>query len=148
MIVPVHQALDDRHLSLLELFLGKTASSVRKVNGVTDLNVICERDILHLNTVNYQISAFHLQCLTHSWVSHFPKSLTSWPSLEISFGSVVAVAILKDVDLRRCWWENVFNDEQRVLLTIRASVYTCYNLKIKVWGIGYFRTTIQFQNWK
>ena len=53
MIVPVHQALDDRHLSLLELLLGKTASSVRKVNGVTDLNVICERDILHLNTVNH-----------------------------------------------------------------------------------------------
>jgi hypothetical protein len=29
--------------------------------------------------------------------------LTSWPSLEISFGSVVTVAILKDVDLRKYW---------------------------------------------
>lgn len=117
MIVPVYQALDDRHLSLLELLLGKTASSVRKVNSVTDLNVICERDVLHLNTVNYQISALHFPCLTHSWVSHFPKSLTSWPSLEISFGSVVAVAILKDVDLWGCWVRKWFNDEQRGLST-------------------------------
>ena len=50
-IVPVHQALDDRHLSLLELLLGITASGVGEVNGMADLDVICEGDILHLNTV-------------------------------------------------------------------------------------------------
>ena len=67
-IVPVDQAFDDRHLSLLELLLGITASSVGKVNGVTDLDIICEGDIFHLNTViKIILSSFCVfLCLTHS----------------------------------------------------------------------------------
>ena len=66
--VPVDQAFDDRHLSLLELFFGETASGVGKVNGVTDLNVICQGDILHLNTVRKVSSVFYLAffCLAYS----------------------------------------------------------------------------------
>lgn len=39
---PVDQALDNRHLGLLELLLGITASGVGKVDGVTDLDVISQ----------------------------------------------------------------------------------------------------------
>jgi len=52
----VDQSLDDRHLSLLELLLGITASGVGEVNGVADLNVICEGDILHLNILSIPFS--------------------------------------------------------------------------------------------
>jgi hypothetical protein len=92
---PVDETLDNRHLSLLELLLGVTTSSVGQVDGMSDLDVIGEGDILHLNTaaaimVNIPLSGA-AQILPHSWVSHFPKSFTSEPSLEISLGRVVAI---------------------------------------------------------
>ena len=48
---PVDQSLDNGHLSLLELLLRITASSVGEVDGMTDLNVIGQRDVLDLDTV-------------------------------------------------------------------------------------------------
>ena len=47
---PVDQSLDNGHLSLLELLLGVTASSVGEVDGMADLDVIGQGDILNLNT--------------------------------------------------------------------------------------------------
>jgi hypothetical protein len=49
--VPIYQALNNRHLSLLELLLGVTTSGVREVDGMADLNVIGQGDILHFDTV-------------------------------------------------------------------------------------------------
>ena len=57
---PVDQSLDNGHLSLLELLLGVTASSVGEVDGMADLDIIGQRDVLHLNTVlNKQKSPRH-----------------------------------------------------------------------------------------
>lgn len=42
---PVHQSLDNRHLGLLKLLFGITASSVRKVHGMVDLDVVVEGDV-------------------------------------------------------------------------------------------------------
>lgn len=50
MCAPVNQSLDDGHLRLLELLFGVTTSRVRKIDGMADLNVVRERDILHLDT--------------------------------------------------------------------------------------------------
>ena len=47
---PVDQSLDNGHLSLLELLLSVTASSVGEVDGMADLDVIGQGDILNLNT--------------------------------------------------------------------------------------------------
>ena len=47
---PVDQPLNDGHLRLLELLLGVTASSVGEVDGMADLDVIGQGDILNLNT--------------------------------------------------------------------------------------------------
>ena len=47
---PVHQSFNDRHMRLLELLLGVTASSVGEVDGMADLDVIGQGDILNLNT--------------------------------------------------------------------------------------------------
>ena len=47
---PVNQPLDNGHLSLLELLLGVTAGSVWKVDGMADLDVVGEGDVLDLNT--------------------------------------------------------------------------------------------------
>ena len=47
---PVNQSLNDGHLRLLELLLGVTASSVGEVDGMADLDVIGQGDILNLNT--------------------------------------------------------------------------------------------------
>ena len=47
---PVNQSLNDGHLCLLELLLGITSSSVGKVDGVADLNVVGKGDVLHFNT--------------------------------------------------------------------------------------------------
>lgn len=49
-IAPVHQSFDDGHLGLLELLLGVTASSMGKIDGMADLNVVGQRDILHIYT--------------------------------------------------------------------------------------------------
>lgn len=46
----VDQSLNDGHLSLLELLLGVTTSSVGKVDGMADLDIVGEGDILDLNT--------------------------------------------------------------------------------------------------
>jgi hypothetical protein len=37
-------------LCLLELLLGITASSVRQVNSVADLDVVCQGNVLHFDT--------------------------------------------------------------------------------------------------
>ena len=47
--VPVHQSLNNRHLSLFELFLGVTTGGVREVYGMMDLDVVVEGNILHFN---------------------------------------------------------------------------------------------------
>lgn len=47
---PVYQSLDDGHLGLLELLLGITTSSVRKVDGVVDLNVVMEGDVFYFDS--------------------------------------------------------------------------------------------------
>lgn len=62
------------------------------------LDVVRQGDVLNLNTVaRMKISSLHypqLKSSTYSWVSHFPKSLTSWSSLEMSFGKVVAAILM------------------------------------------------------
>ena len=50
MCVPVNQSLNDGHLRLLELLLGVTAGGVGKVDGMADLDVVGQRDVLDLNT--------------------------------------------------------------------------------------------------
>ena len=78
---PVNQPLDDRHLCLLELLLGITASSVRQVNSVADLDVVRQRNILHFDTepesYQHKEDAPVSRIQTHSWVSHFPNNLIS-----------------------------------------------------------------------
>ena len=81
---PVNQSLNDGHLRLLELLLGITASGVGEVDGVTDLDVVGEGDVVHIDAVRTSIVSGcnssknnrGWRC-THSWVSHLPKSLTS-----------------------------------------------------------------------
>ena len=98
---PVNEALDDRHLRLLELLLLVAAGRVGEVDSMARLDVVRQGDILDLNTVaRISVSLLHyspIQSGTYSWVSHFPKSLTSWSSLEMSFGKVVA-AILRSLE--------------------------------------------------
>lgn len=93
---PVDKTLNDGHLSLLELLLRVTTSGVGEVDGMADLDVVGERDVLNLDTDEYdeQREKNGKKWLAHSWVSHFPNSLTSWPSFEMSLGRVVA-AILR-----------------------------------------------------
>ena len=45
----VDQSLDDRHSSLGELLLGISASGVGDVDGVVDVDVVGERDVLDLD---------------------------------------------------------------------------------------------------
>ena len=98
---PVDEALNDRHLRLLELLLLVAAGRVGEVDSMARLDVVRQGDILDLNTVaRISVSLLHyspIQSGTYSWVSHFPKSLTSWSSLEMSFGKVVA-AILRSLE--------------------------------------------------
>ena len=47
---PVDQTLNNRHLRLLELLLGITASGVGEVDGMTSLDVVGQRDVFNLNT--------------------------------------------------------------------------------------------------
>lgn len=95
--LPVHKPFNDGHLSLLELFFGVSTSSMGKINCMADLNVICQRDILHFDAEMWTVNLFgqRARARTNSCVSHFPNSLTSCPSFETSFGSVCTVAILK-----------------------------------------------------
>ena len=80
---PVDQTLNNRHLRLLELLLGITASGVGKVDGVTDLDVIGEGDVLDFDTfvgpIDISSRRRHTEpdSDTHSWVSHLPNSFTS-----------------------------------------------------------------------
>lgn len=48
--VPVHKTLNNGHLCLLELLLSITTGGVGEVDGVTDLDVIGEGNVLYLNT--------------------------------------------------------------------------------------------------
>jgi hypothetical protein len=94
---PVDEALDDRHLRLLELTLRVAAGGVREVDGMADLDVVRERDVLDLDAARARRSA-PAGCGrggTHSWVSHFPNSFTSAPSFEISFGRAVAIVCVR-----------------------------------------------------
>ena len=50
MCVPVNQSLNDGHLRLLELLLRVTASGVGEVDGMADLDVVGEGDVLDFNT--------------------------------------------------------------------------------------------------
>lgn len=50
----VDETLDDRHASLGELLLGITAGSVGNVDGVVDVDVVGEGDVLHLDTAGGQ----------------------------------------------------------------------------------------------
>ena len=97
----VDETLDDRHLRLLELLLLVAAGRVGEVDSMARLDVVRQGDVLNLNTVaRISVSLLHyspIQSGTYSWVSHFPKSLTSWSSLEMSFGKVVA-AILRSLE--------------------------------------------------
>lgn len=47
--VPVDETLDDGHLSLAELLVGVTAGSVGEEDGVANLDVVSQGDILDLN---------------------------------------------------------------------------------------------------
>ena len=40
--LPVHEAFNYGHLSLLELLFGVSTSGMGKINGMADLNVICQ----------------------------------------------------------------------------------------------------------
>ena len=40
--LPVHEPFDYGHLSLLELFFGVSTSGMGKINGMADLNIICQ----------------------------------------------------------------------------------------------------------
>ena len=46
---PVDQSLDNGHLSLLELLLGVTASSVGEIYSMADLDIVGQGDILALD---------------------------------------------------------------------------------------------------
>ena len=78
---PVDQSLNDGHLRLLELLLRVTASGVGEVDGMADLDVVGEGDVLDLDAdVRIRMRPLDIQGTrrgTHSWVSHLPKSLTS-----------------------------------------------------------------------
>ena len=52
---PVNQSLNNGHLCLLELLLGITTSGVGKVDSVTDLDVVGQRDVLDLDTVRREM---------------------------------------------------------------------------------------------
>ena len=47
---PVYQSLNNGHLRLLELLLGVTTSRVGEVDGMADLDVIGEGDVLDFDT--------------------------------------------------------------------------------------------------
>lgn len=51
-ITPVDQSLNNGHLGLLELLLRVSSSGVGKVDGMADLDVICQRDIGDLNPIS------------------------------------------------------------------------------------------------
>ena len=57
--LPVDQSLNDGHLGLLELLLGITASGVGEVDGVADLDVVGERDVLDFDTSNTRTDNMH-----------------------------------------------------------------------------------------
>lgn len=49
---PVDQSLNNGHLSLFELLLGITSSGVGQENGVADLDVVLERNVLDFDSEN------------------------------------------------------------------------------------------------
>lgn len=59
--IPVNETLDDGHLCLLELLLCITASSVREVDRMADLNVVGQRDVLDLDAVTTINDEFFLE---------------------------------------------------------------------------------------
>lgn len=53
----VDETLDNGHAALGELLLGVTASSVGNVDGMVDVDVVGERDVLDLNATLCQLFA-------------------------------------------------------------------------------------------
>jgi hypothetical protein len=139
--IPINETLDDGHLCLLELLLGVSSCGVRQVDGMTNLDVIRERNIFHFNTVgtrNSRSASFAMETkYANSCVSHLPKSLTSWPSLEISFGRVVVAILLVCVQKERpqacvdMILKSEDNDEHGGLSLRSLNICTCCNTKCK-----------------
>jgi hypothetical protein len=46
---PVDKTFNYGHLSFLELFFGVSTSGMGKINSMTDLNIIRQRDVLHFD---------------------------------------------------------------------------------------------------
>jgi hypothetical protein len=72
--LPVHQSLDNGHLGLLKLLLGVTASGMRKVDGVVDLDVVVEGDIFYFDA-GTRLSAVH--CNWRNFAGRTHESPTS-----------------------------------------------------------------------
>lgn len=71
---PVDETLNNRHLGLLELFFGVTASGVGKVDGMSDLDVIGEGNVFHLNAAAITISTLMLHKCPPSSLLGIPLS--------------------------------------------------------------------------
>lgn len=56
---PVDETLDNGHLRLLKLLLSITAGGVGDEDGMADLDVVREGDVLHLNTSSRVLSSGH-----------------------------------------------------------------------------------------
>ena len=144
MCAPVNQSLDDGHLRLLELLFGVTTSRVRKIDGMADLNVVREGDILHLDTERswHQQSSPISSDRTHSWVSHLPKSLTSWPSLEMSLGRVVAIFIglEEDMETAKAWKKGVSLTSSTVLSSPNLTLERIFALVVHTKNQGLRRS--------
>jgi hypothetical protein len=101
---PVYKAFNDGHLSLLELLFSVSTGGMGKINSMTDLDVVCQRNVLDFDAATRNSKSLLVTETgngTYSCVSHFPNNLTSCPSFETSFGSVCTAAIVKLERTRR-----------------------------------------------
>ena len=62
MCVPVNQSLNDGHLRLLELLLGITTGGGGEVDGVADLDVVREGDVLDFDSVG-EVRSILVRCI-------------------------------------------------------------------------------------
>lgn len=57
----VYETFNNGHLSLLELFFGITACSVGHIYGMSDLDVVGQRDVAHFNVLGFPFTEqFHV----------------------------------------------------------------------------------------
>jgi len=75
---PVNQALNNRHLCLLELLLGIATSGMGEVDGMANLDVVSQGDILDFDT---------------------NKAVNKHASLEFAQHSLLGVPLAKKLDL-------------------------------------------------